>query len=59
MIIKGTYMVKKDSALKEVADVDKPGIRIAVGLGSAYDLYRPAPSRTPPSSAPRPAAARR
>jgi polar amino acid transport system substrate-binding protein len=39
VIIEGTYMVKKDSALKEIADVDKPGIRIAVGLGSAYDLY--------------------
>ena len=39
VIIEGTYMVHKDSPLKEVADVDKPGIRIAVGLGSAYDLY--------------------
>ena len=39
VIIDGTYMVHKDSALKEVADVDKPGIRIAVGVGSAYDLY--------------------
>jgi len=39
VIIEGTYMVHKDSSLKQVADVDKPGIRIAVGLGSAYDLY--------------------
>jgi polar amino acid transport system substrate-binding protein len=39
VIIDGTYMVRTDSPLKEVADVDKPGIRIAVGLGSAYDLY--------------------
>jgi polar amino acid transport system substrate-binding protein len=39
VIIDGTYMVHKDSPLKEVGDVDKPGIRIAVGLGSAYDLY--------------------
>jgi polar amino acid transport system substrate-binding protein len=39
VIIEGTYMVHKDSPLKEVGDVDKPGIRIAVGLGSAYDLY--------------------
>ena len=39
VIIEGTYMVRKDSALKEVADVDKPGIKIAVGLKSAYDLY--------------------
>ncbi len=39
VIIQGTYMVRKDSPLKEVEDVDKPGIRIAVGLGSVYDLY--------------------
>ena len=39
VIIEGTYMVPKDSALKEIADVDKPGIRIAVGRASAYDLY--------------------
>jgi polar amino acid transport system substrate-binding protein len=39
LIIEGTYLVPKDSALKDVTDVDKPGIRISVGLGSAYDLY--------------------
>ena len=39
VVIDGTYMVRNDSPLKEVGDVDKPGIRIAVGLGSAYDLY--------------------
>jgi len=39
VIIEGTYMVRKDSPLKGVADVDRPGIRIAVGLNSAYDLY--------------------
>jgi polar amino acid transport system substrate-binding protein len=39
VIIEGTYMVPADSSLKEIADVDKPGIRISVGLGSAYDLY--------------------
>jgi polar amino acid transport system substrate-binding protein len=39
VLIEGTYMVLKDSPLKEIADVDKPGIRIAVGPGSAYDLY--------------------
>ena len=39
VIIDGTYMVQKDSPLKDVEDVDKPGIKIAVGLGSAYDLY--------------------
>ena len=39
VIIEGTYMVLKDSPLKAIADVDKPGIRIAVGRGSAYDLF--------------------
>jgi polar amino acid transport system substrate-binding protein len=39
VIIEGTYMVPKDSNLKTIADVDKPGVRIAVGLKSAYDLY--------------------
>lgn len=39
VIIEGTYMVPKDSSLKTIADVDKPGVRIAVGPKSAYDLY--------------------
>jgi len=39
VIIEGTYMVPKDSPLKVIADVDRPGVRIAVGLDSAYDLY--------------------
>ena len=39
VLIEGTYMVLKDSPLKAIADVDKPGVRIAVGRGSAYDLY--------------------
>ena len=39
VIIEGTYMVRKDSPLKAIADVDRSGVRIAVGLKSAYDLY--------------------
>ena len=39
VIIEGTYMVRNDSPLKVIADVDRPGVRIAVGLKSAYDLY--------------------
>ncbi|MEP7031063.1 MAG: ABC transporter substrate-binding protein [Pseudolabrys sp.] len=39
VIIEGTYMVRQDSAMKEIGDVDKAGVRIAVGLKSAYDLY--------------------
>jgi polar amino acid transport system substrate-binding protein len=39
VLIQGTYLVRKDSPLKDVADVDAPGIKIGVGLGSVYDLY--------------------
>jgi polar amino acid transport system substrate-binding protein len=39
VIIEGTYMVDRNSPLKVVEDVDKPGIRIAAGGGSAYELY--------------------
>jgi polar amino acid transport system substrate-binding protein len=39
VLIEGTYMVTKDSPLRSVEDVDRPGIRIAVGPNSAYDLY--------------------
>jgi polar amino acid transport system substrate-binding protein len=39
LLIEGTYMVRQDSPLKEIGDVDKSGIKIAVGVGSAYDLY--------------------
>jgi polar amino acid transport system substrate-binding protein len=39
VLIEGTYMVPADSPLKTIADVDRPGVRIAVGRGSAYDLY--------------------
>jgi polar amino acid transport system substrate-binding protein len=39
VVIDGTYMVRNDSPLKEVGDVDKPGIKIAVGLGSGYVTY--------------------
>jgi polar amino acid transport system substrate-binding protein len=37
--IEGTYVVRSPSALRSVADVDRPGVRIAVGAGSAYDLF--------------------
>ena len=39
VLIEGGYMVPKDSALKAVDEVDRPGIKIAVGLNSAYDLF--------------------
>jgi polar amino acid transport system substrate-binding protein len=39
VLIEGTYMVRKDSPLKDVGDVDRAGIKIGVGLASVYDLY--------------------
>jgi len=39
VLIEGTYMVPKDSALQAIEDVDRAGVRIAVATGSAYDLY--------------------
>jgi polar amino acid transport system substrate-binding protein len=37
--IEGAYAVRDGSPLKALADVDKTGVRIAVGLNSAYDLF--------------------
>ena len=39
VIIEGAYLVRNDSAIKNNAEVDRVGNRIAVGRGSAYDLY--------------------
>lgn len=39
VLIDGAYLVPKDSPLREPADVDQPGKRIAIGENSAYDLY--------------------
>ena len=37
--IQSTYMVRGDSPIQTIEDVDKPGIRIAVSARSAYDLW--------------------
>jgi polar amino acid transport system substrate-binding protein len=37
--IEATYMVPPGSPLEAIADVDKPGVRIAVTARSAYDLW--------------------
>jgi polar amino acid transport system substrate-binding protein len=37
--IEATYLVPAGSPLKSVADVDKPGVRIAVTARAAYDLW--------------------
>jgi polar amino acid transport system substrate-binding protein len=37
--IEATYLVPAGSALRTIAEVDRPGIRIAVSARSAYDLW--------------------
>ncbi len=37
--IEGSYLVPPGSPLKTIADVDQPGVRIAVANRAAYDLY--------------------
>jgi polar amino acid transport system substrate-binding protein len=39
VIIEGVYLVRNDSPLRAVGEVDREGVRIAVGKASAYDLY--------------------
>lgn len=39
VIIEGAYLVPASSPLHRNEDVDAPGVRIAVGRGSAYDLW--------------------
>ena len=39
VIVEGTYLVPAASPLRSVDDVDRDGVRIAVGTKSAYDLY--------------------
>ncbi len=37
--IEATYLVPESSSVRAAADVDRPGTRIAVSAGTAYDLY--------------------
>jgi polar amino acid transport system substrate-binding protein len=39
VVIEGAYLVPAGSKLRAVEDVDRPGVRVAVGRGSAYDLF--------------------
>ncbi len=39
MVIEGAYLVRLGSPIRRNEEVDRPGIRVAVGKGSAYDLY--------------------
>jgi polar amino acid transport system substrate-binding protein len=39
VVIEGTYLVKNDSPLHTIEEVDREGVRVAVGNKSAYDLF--------------------
>jgi polar amino acid transport system substrate-binding protein len=39
VLIEGGYLVRADSPITSVDEVDRPGMRLTVGGGSAYDLY--------------------
>ncbi len=39
VVIEGAYLVPQGSPLRSNADVDREGVRVAVGAGSAYDLF--------------------
>ena len=39
VVIEATYLVPADSPLRTIEDVDRDGVRVAVGSKSAYDLY--------------------
>lgn len=39
VVIEGCYVVRKDSGITSLADIDQPGRRISVNKGAAYDLH--------------------
>jgi len=39
LVIEGAYLVRQDSPINTNAEVDRDGVRVVVGKGSAYDLY--------------------
>lgn len=39
VLIEGSYMVPEASAIQTNEAVDRPGVRVTVGKGSAYDLF--------------------
>jgi ABC-type amino acid transport substrate-binding protein len=39
VLIEGAYLVRSESALQSNDEVDRAGTRVAVGMGSAYDLF--------------------
>jgi polar amino acid transport system substrate-binding protein len=39
VVIEGTYLVRAAAPFRSVDDLDREGVRIAVGRGAAYDLF--------------------
>lgn len=39
LLIEGAYLVPEDSSIRRNEDVDREGVRVVVGRGSAYDLH--------------------
>lgn len=39
VLIEGTYLVRDDSPIRAIDEVDRPGHRVVVGEQSAYDLF--------------------
>jgi len=39
VLIEGSYLVREDSPIQKNEEVDRAGIRVTVGKGSAYDLF--------------------
>jgi polar amino acid transport system substrate-binding protein len=39
VVIEGSYLVPERSAIRANAEVDRTGVRVVVGAGSAYDLF--------------------
>jgi len=39
LFIEGAYLVREHSPIRDMRDVDREGLRVGVGQGSAYDLY--------------------
>jgi len=39
VVLEGAYLVRENSPIRSNAEVDRPGVRVGVGAGSAYDLF--------------------
>lgn len=39
LLIEGCYLVREGSSLRDITEVDVPGLRLTVGRASAYDLF--------------------